>query len=312
MTFKVLFSARPSMWPEYKDALAAALKDAGLDFELTNDPSDPETVDYMVYAPAGDAEDMSGFTNVRLIQSLWAGPDKLIANKTLTQPLARMVDEGMVQGMSDYVVGHILRHHLDTPRFENSKPGDWLEAWAPPLAQDRTVGFLGIGALGMACARAAHQHGFKTIGWSRNQKSDQDVTCFSGDAGLQDVLAQSDIFVLLLPHTPETEDLLNAKTLSAMKQGATIINPGRGHLIDDEALLNALNSGQISQATLDVFRIEPLPSDHPYWTHPKVMVTPHVASETRISTAVEVAAENIRRSVTGENVLYLVDRNRSY
>ena len=138
------------------------------------------------------------------------------------------------------------------------------------------------------------------------------MTCHHGDAGLRDVLARSDILVLLLPLTSATENVLNAKMLALMPRGAILLNPGRGPLIDDDALLAALGTGQIAQATLDVFRTEPLPADHPYWAHPQVTVTPHIASETRPQTASTVIAQNIRRAESGQPLLHLVDRSAGY
>ena len=120
------------------------------------------------------------------------------------------------------------------------------------------------------------------------------------------------IVVLLLPDTPATENVMNGESLGWLAQGATIINPGRGPLIDDDALLVALDSGQVGHATLDVFRIEPLPQDHSFWAHPNVTVTPHIASETRTWTASQCVAENVRRGEAGEPFLHLVDRSVGY
>jgi glyoxylate/hydroxypyruvate reductase A len=150
MVLKVLFTARAALWPKYRPVLLAQFAKNGVVVELMTETDRPQDIDYLIYAPATDDEDLSGFTNVKLIQSLWAGPDKLLRNPTLTQPLARMVDAGMTQGMVDYVMGHVLRHHLEVDRFSQAGAGEWLWDWAPPLAQDRTVAFLGIGALGMA------------------------------------------------------------------------------------------------------------------------------------------------------------------
>ena len=313
MPHTVYFSAREELWPLYHGPLRAAFSHAGLDLELVQTAPDPTAVDYMIYAPEED-DDLSVYTNLRLIQSLWAGPEKLLANPTLTQPVSRMVEPGMTRGMVEYVLGHVLRHHLQTDTYAAARPGEWL--WhgglTQPLAKDRVVGVLGVGELGMACAHALHQTGFPTLGWSRTLKSDPDIACFAGDEGLQEVLGRADILVLLVPLTPQTENLINAQTIAAMKDGAAIINPGRGPLIVDDALLAALDAGKLSGATLDVFDVEPLLADHRYWTHPKVLVTPHIASETRIETAAAVVAENIRRDMAGEPVLHLIDRSRSY
>ncbi|MGR3290411.1 MAG: NAD(P)-dependent oxidoreductase, partial [Paracoccaceae bacterium] len=163
-----------------------------------------------------------------------------------------------------------------------------------------------------ACAKSLTQLNFQVSGWSRSAKSFDGVTCYSGGAGLTQLLRSSEILVLLLPLTTATENLLNAENLALLPAGAKILNPGRGALIDDEALLAALNSGHISHATLDVFRIEPLPADHPYWAHQNVTVTPHIASETRAETAAAVIAENMRLNEIGQEMNYLVDRNAGY
>jgi glyoxylate/hydroxypyruvate reductase A len=171
---------------------------------------------------------------------------------------------------------------------------------------------LGLGELGAACARALASLNFRVSGWSRGPKSIDGVETFSGDAGLDTVLSRAEIVVLLLPLTPDTENLMNTDRLARLPEGAVIVNPGRGPLIDDDALIAALDSGHLAHATLDVFREEPLPPAHPFWAHPKVTVTPHVASETRPATAARTIAENVRRGEAGEPFLYLVDRGRAY
>jgi len=138
------------------------------------------------------------------------------------------------------------------------------------------------------------------------------LTCLSGPEGLDRALSTAAILVTLLPRTPGTENILDARTLALLPEGAVILNPGRGALIDDEALLAALDAGRVGHATLDVFRVEPLPGDHPYWTHPRVTVTPHIAADTRTASAARVVAENIRRGEAGEPFLHRVDRVRGY
>lgn len=171
---------------------------------------------------------------------------------------------------------------------------------------------LGLGELGAACATALAALRFRVIGWSRRQKDVAGVLCHSGEAGLEATLREAEIAVLLLPLTPDTENLLDARRLALLPEGAVVVNPGRGALIEDKALLAALDAGRIGHATLDVFRTEPLPADHPYWVHPRVTVTPHIAAETRPASASRVIAENIRRSEAQEPLLYLVDRGAGY
>src|SRR5690606_2035349 len=154
----------------------------------------------------------------------------------------------------------------------------WSCKLGAPLARERVVGILGLGALGGACARALAGLNFEVCGWSRRPAEIEGVACHHGEGGLEAVLGRSEILVTLLPATAGTESILDADRLALMPQGARIINPGRGTLIDDAALLAALDAGAIGHATLDVFRTEPLPPEHPYWAHPRVTVTPHVAA----------------------------------
>lgn len=312
MTTTILFAAPSASWNDYKDRLTNLFKDRGHDITLTQTTSTPENVDYIIYAPNGPLKDFTPYKNVKLVQSLWAGVELILQNKTMALPLARMVDPGMSAGMADYVLGHVMYHHLGIASHNSAKAGEWLADTAAPLTSNRTVGFLGLGALGMYCAHAVARQGFNVLGWSRNEKSDDTIHCYSGASGLNYVLGNSDMIVLLMPETVETTNIINSQTISQMKDGAHIINPGRGPLIDDTALLHALDTGKLSGATLDVFRTEPLPADHPYWAHPKVLVTPHIASETRPETAAIVAVENICRGIAGEPFLHLANPEHGY
>ena len=154
--------------------------------------------------------------------------------------------------------------------------------------------------------------GFPVSGWSRSPKTVGNITCHHGPDGLRAALQGAEIVILLLPLTAGTENILDADALALLPKGAVIINPGRGPLIDDAALLGALDSGQIGHATLDVFREEPLPENHPFWHHDSVTVTPHIASETRPKTASESIARNIARAEAGKPLLHLVDRGLGY
>jgi len=311
MTTNILFLSTPKRWAEYQAPLTRALEATGLDFRLDEDlPA--EEVEYIVYAPGGATDhDFSQFPRLKAVLSLWAGIETVIENPTLTVPLARMVDHGLTQGMVEWVTGHVLRHHLGMDAHILGQNGVW-DPVAPPLSQDRRVTILGLGTLGTACGQALAALGFPVTGWSRSQKSVEGITCLAGDDGLHQAVACADILVLLLPDTPATQNVLNAETIAAMPRGAVVLNPGRGPLIDDDALLAALDSGQLGHATLDTFRTEPLPPEHPFWAHPEVTVTPHIASETRAVTASEVIAENIRRGEAGEPLLHLVDRSLGY
>ncbi len=306
----ILFAAKSERWDTYEHPLKTALRNAGLTAHLATDiPADQ--VDYIVYAPNSDVQDFAPFTRAKAVLNLWAGVENVVWNETLKIPLCRMVDPGMTRSMVEWVTGHVLRHHLGMDAHIKNPEHIWAPA-APPLASQRRVTIFGLGELGRSVALTLRGLGFDVAGWSRSAKSLEQVTCFHGAQGLNDALARTDIAVLLLPDTPGTENTLNAQTLALMPKGAIIINPGRGPLIDDDALLAALERGHIAHATLDVFRVEPLPQGHAFWAHPNVTVTPHVAAETRPVTASQVIAENVRRSEAGEDLLYVVDRTLGY
>jgi glyoxylate/hydroxypyruvate reductase A len=311
MTLTVLFAAGPARWPGYAPHLTAALTEAGLDADLVTE-ADPAEVDYIVFAPGRTISDFTPYRRAKAVLNLWAGVETIIGNPTLTQPLCRMVDPALTTGMVEWVAGHTLRHHLGMDAHILGQDGVWRNSVVPPLASERRVTVLGLGALGAACAMTLATLGFPVTGWSRRAKDVPGITCLSGDDGLAAALSRADILVLLLPKTPDTENLLDPARLALLPKGAVILNPGRGALIDDQALVAALDAGAIAHATLDVFRTEPLPRDHPFWAHPKITVTPHIAAETRPASASRVIAENIRRGEAGEPFLHLVDRNAGY
>ncbi len=310
MPLTILFSAPETRWAEYREVLPRALAEAGIDATVSRDAA-PETVDYIVYAPNDRLTDFAPYTRARAVLSLWAGVESITGNASLTQPLTRMVDHGLERGMVEWVTGHVLRHHLGIDAHLCNPDRLWAPK-APPLASDRPVTVLGLGALGRACAQTLAGLGFPVTGWSRTPREIAGLRCLSGAAGLGRALDGAQILVTLLPLTAETESLIDAERLALLAPGAVLLNPGRGALIEDAALLAALDAGRLGHATLDVFRIEPLPRDHPFWTHPKITVTPHVASETRPGTAAQMIAENIRRSEAGAPLLHLVDRARGY
>lgn len=303
----VLFAA-PNLWDEYRPSLLAAFGGMGVD--LVTEAA-PETVDYIIYAPSSPLQDFTPYTRCKAVLSLWAGVERIVGNATLTQPLCRMVDPALTEGMVEWVVGHALRHHLGMDRHIVN-PGRVWDPTCPPLARERPVAMLGMGELGTAAARALAALNFPVTGWSRSEKRVDGIKTHHGEAGLEAALRGAAIVVTLLPKTPETENLLDARRLAMLPRGAAILNPGRGAIIDDAALLAALDSGQVGHATLDVFRVEPLPQDHPYWAHPRVTVTPHIAADTRPASSAHVIAENVRRGEAGEELLNLVDRKRGY
>jgi glyoxylate/hydroxypyruvate reductase len=312
MTPNALFAGNPRDWPVYQTALPDAFARAGISVNLLAETDDPASVDYIIYAPSSAIQDFTPFTRLKAVLNLWAGVEGMRMNQTLKVPLTRMVETGMTAGMAEWVLGHVMRHHLGMDAHILGQDGAWRNEMTPPLAKQRVVGLLGLGALGSACGDLLNKVGFQVKGWSRRAKSLPGIECLSGEDGLESLLRSAEILILLVPLTGETENVLNAARLAMLPRGAVIINPGRGPLIDDTALLAALDSGQIGHATLDVFRVEPLPVDHAFWAHPHVTVTPHIASATRAQSASDTIAENIRRGEAGEPYLYLVDRLAGY
>ena len=307
----ILFAAVSERWDQYQEHLKKELDLIGLEYKLS-EKLPPSEVDYIIYAPNSSIKDFSVFTNLKAVLNLWAGVEDVVKNKTLKVPLARMVDEGLTQGMKEWVLGHVMRHHLGTDLHIFGQDGKWRDWSVPPLAKDRTVTILGLGALGAECASTLAKVGFKVYGWSSTEKSVENVICHHGFEGLEKSLFGSEIVVLLLPSTADTENIINEKTLSYLEKNAVIINPGRGTLIDEKALLKSLDDGKLAHATLDVFRQEPLPADHPFWQHPKITVTPHIASETKPQTASQVIAANILRFEKGKPLLYQVNFETGY
>lgn len=298
----------------YAGHLTAAIAEQGLDVALAMDPASvaPAATDYLLYAPNGPIRDLRPYAGLRALLSLWAGVEVLLALDPPDVPIVRMVDPGMTMGMTDYVVGHVLRHHLDIDRHLGAAPfTDW-DISPPPLASERPVGVLGLGALGAACGTALTGLGFPVLGWARGPKNLPGIDCRHGPDGLTAVLARAQILVLLLPLTPQTTRLIDADRLARMPRGTCLINAARGPLIDHGALLSALDTGHLRHATMDVFDVEPLPADHPYWRHPRVTVTPHIASATRPATAARAMMAQIAADLAGRPLTGVVDRVRGY
>lgn len=306
----VFFSLHPAEAARWRAAIDAAADAAKLALRETAEPAEAA---YLLFEPNGPLRDFRGFLRARALFSLWAGADAALGFPAPPQnpPLLRMVEPGLSEGMRDYVVGHVLRQHLEMDRRADDGPELWAQG-AARLARFRKVSVLGLGELGRACAQALAGLGFQVTGWSRGARAVDGVRCLHGADGLRRGLSDADILVLLLPATAETDSLMNAERLALLPRGAALINAGRGALIDDDALLAALDAGHVGHATLDVFRHEPLSPDHPYRAHPRVTVTPHIAAQTRPETAAPVVVEQIARIEAGLAPLHVVDRRRGY
>lgn len=267
-----------------------------------------ETIDVALVATPRPGV-FSRMPNLKLVQSMWMGVEKLLADPELPKgvPLARLVDPGMVAAMSETVLAHVLDWHRHHYYYRERQERRQWGRLAQFLASDRTVGLLGLGELGTDAARKLLALGFKVCGWSRRPKSIAGVECFAGADGLPEVLARSNAVVCLLPLTAETLGVLNAAAFARVPKGGCVINVARGGHLVWQDLVDALDAGHLLHAYLDVFDAEPLPESHPLWGHPGVTLTPHAAALTEPRTAIPKIAQNIDRLRAGQAPLNLVD-----
>lgn len=256
---------------------------------------------------------LASLPNLTLIVSLGAGVESLLLDPTLPDlPLVRMVSEGLTLDMAGYVALQVLRWHRQLDEYKALQAAaTWKQLGHKP-ASEVTVGILGLGELGTASAATLLTMDYRVLGWSRTPKSLEGVESFSGPDGLAAMLTQCDLLVCLLPLTDETRGILNRDLFSALPRGAVVINAARGgHLVEND-LLEALESGHLRGASLDVFAEEPLPQAHPFWSHPRVHVTPHVAAITHPSRSAGVVVEAINALREGRPLPNLVDRRQGY
>jgi glyoxylate/hydroxypyruvate reductase A len=307
----ILFKSTPVSTARWQPFLTAAWPDRDLRF--WPEVGDKAAIDYaLVWHPEPGL--LASLPRLKLIVSLGAGVDHILRDPTLPEgvPILRLVDPYMTQAMSEYVVLQVLRlHRLDFDYRAQQAAAEWREH-AQKNAPERTVGILGFGQLGQDAARKLKALGFDVAGWSRSAKDVSGFLTFAGPQGLDALLARSEIIVSLLPMTAETENILDASLFARLPRGAAIVNVGRGRQLVEADLLAVLDSGQLSAAVLDVFREEPLPPAHPFWRHPRIIVTPHVAAETHPSTAVAIIAQAIDDLEAGLPLANLIDPRRGY
>ena len=312
MTVLLVKSGGPGAIGEWQAAIGALRPD--LDVRWWDDPSvDPAEV-HFVFVWAPEPGRLDRYPNLKLILSSGAGIDHLGDPASL--PDVPIVRQGAIEAawrMREYVTLGVLHLHRQWHRFaENRSRREWAEQLQNPEAPERRVGIMGLGQLGAASAEALRPFGFALSGWSRTPKALPGVRCFAGPRGLKPFLAQCDILVCLLPATPETAGILNAERFAMLPRGAMVLNAARGSLLVEKDLLAALGSGHIEAAVLDVFETEPLPPDNPLWTHPRVVVTPHVASFPGRAARARFACDVIAAFEKGQPLPNLYDRARGY
>jgi glyoxylate/hydroxypyruvate reductase A len=262
--------------------------------------------------------DLGSFPNLRAIFNLGAGVDALMADKSLPNvPLVRVAVPDLTNRMTEYVVLHVLMHHRQELYLRDSQRA---KRWAPTYqwpASAVTVGVMGLGTLGADAADVLRRLGFRVAGWSRSPRTIEGVECFHGTAGMDAFLRKTDILVSLLPLTPDTNGILNRDVFTKLNRNSplgapVLINAGRGGLQNEADILACLDDGTLGAASLDVFVQEPQPADSRFWTHPKVVLTPHNAADTDADAISAYVAEQIARFEAGGALENVVDRGRGY
>ncbi len=308
----ILLSTKASTMQDWRAALLAI--DPELDVRLFPDAGAPEEIEAAVVWTSHDMAELRRYPNLKLVVSMGAGVDHLLRppGPPPGVPVARLVDVRLTQAMSEWVLLNVLRFHRQDPEYRRQQRERVWEELDAPDTQQRRIGFLGLGALGSDAARKLLSLGFPVLGWSRRPKSVAGVHAFHGEEGLAQMLRRTDILVCLLPLTPATRGIINARHLSLLPRGSYVINGARGGHVVDADLLAALDSGQVAGAALDVFDPEPLPPEHPYWGNAKVVMTPHAASITIPSSVAPQVVDNIRRMREGRALINLVDFSAGY
>lgn len=308
MTF--IYKAEPTRGKIWADLFAQKAPD--IDFRVWPNIGDPKKVRFLtVWEPPENISEQ--FPNLEILFSIGAGVDQ-INFETLPKhlPVVRMIEPGLTQSMCEYVLWAVLSIHRDMPTYHRQQDRKVWKALRVWPANKRRVGVMGLGRLGQAVLNQLRLMNFRCLGWSRTAKQIEGVQTFHGTDLLGSFLSQCDTLVCLIPLTQSTKGILNRDVFSLMPEGASLVHVGRGEHLEPKDLIDALDSGRLSEAILDVTSPEPLPADDPLWSHPRVIVTPHIASMTQPETAIDTVLENIRRFEQGQPLIGLVDRDRGY
>jgi glyoxylate/hydroxypyruvate reductase A len=309
MSIAIIFNNKdPEIW---RRELEKKLRNTAV--EIYPNIKDKEKVDFILcWKPAVGV--ISEFPNVKVIQSVGASAEHIINSQKLSGSiiLTRIVDEGLTVDMFEFLLSAIL---LKIKNIDHYIIDQNNQIWNPIKYQsieNTVVTILGLGQIGRHVAGRLAELNFKVKGWSNSKKEINGVECFHGEKEYADALQDSDFLLNLLPLTPDTRDILDFKSLSLLRKGGTLINVGRGEHLVEEDLIKVLDSGHLSGAVLDVFREEPLPQRHPFWNNPHIIITPHIASLTNVSTAADVVAENYNRLLNNKELLHVVSHSKGY
>lgn len=306
----VLYNAEPNRGKKWQALFAEAAPD--LPLHIWPEIDDPKDIRYLA-AWDPSRELIGSLPNLEVVFSIGAGVDQFdLSRIPASIPLVRMIDPGLTHGMVEYCLWATLTLHRDIFDYlQQQRERRWHEI-SSVLSYRRRVGIMGLGELGRAVARQLQGLGFPVSGWSRSRHEIEGVTCYAGREELPDFLGQCDIVICLLPLTNETRGILCRETFELLPKGAGFINAARGGHVVEADLLVALDSGRISGAVIDVLNVEPAPADHPFWSHPRILLTPHVASQTHAESAGWALLDNIRRHQRGEEMHGLVRRELGY
>ncbi len=297
------------------DSWVKALKQQDDQLEVEVYPQDTQrekTEFILTWNPPQDV--FQNYPNLKVIASMGAGVKHIFNNNTVAEKIAvtKVVDKQLEKDLGVFVLAAALNHLRDIPfYYAKQQESEWQpKKYARP--EETCVGILGFGTIGQAVGETLHKNDFKVIGYANSPKNHENIKTFSGKDSFTEFLQQSDILVCLLPLTEETQGILAASVFKQLKKGAYLINVGRGAHLNENDLLEAINNEQLSGAALDVFQEEPLPQEHIFWPHPKIDITPHVASVTHPKRVSKQIIENYNRMQSEEKILHQIDKEKGY
>lgn len=298
----------------WKEGLEAEFRKAGLNVSVETDPdsNNPEDIK-MAVVWKHKPEWLYRYPNLQVVSSMGAGVDHIIADEKLPQDwkIVRIVDPHLTQSMSNYLLAGVLNYHKKLWELKGKQE---KKEWAHSNEPERPVvaGILGMGELGADIAKKLSALGFQVCGYSNSKKDIPGVKSFAGEQELAGFLQEINVLICLLPLNTHTKGFLNRELFEQCRRGTFLINVARGEHLAEEDLLWAIEHGRISGAMLDVFHQEPLPKDHPFWNHPDILITPHIASVTLADAAIPQIAENYQRILSGEKLINQIDRLKGY
>ncbi|WP_207282237.1 glyoxylate/hydroxypyruvate reductase A [Pseudomonas sp. FW300-N2F2] len=306
----LLYKADPVRGEQWKRLFAEHAPD--IEWRAWPDIGDPKDIRYLAAWQAPDDLE-TRLPNLEVLFALSAGVDQLDLDRLPTSlPVVRLLDPGITRGMCEYASFAVLSLHRDMLRYRQQQVARCWQAHLLQPAAQRRVGVMGLGMQARQILATLQTFGFALSGWARSEHRIAGVDCFAGDEQLPAFLGQCDIVLCVLPLTAQTKGILNRQLFQHLPKGAALVNMGRGGHLIEEDLLEALASGQLSAAVLDVLQQEPAAPDHPFWQHPQILLTPHIAAMTQPESAFGVLLDNIRRHQRGESMLGQIDPQRRY